>query len=211
MTTKDDKETFFTSFLLRDKAFKVIKQQLGGEEDAQMLKRVFLKKKQESGLSNSQEGEEEEEEDSDQDEEVKQGEVMGQSEAMVANLEMPQNAMLSKAKSVGAVPEEIVNGDQAGQVLLDLKDRSVVDRLSNILKTNTAALSAIDEELDPSCNPDYQQTMSIEINNMTIPMFYNRIYGKCCYKDTQANFLETHTTNLKNWDYEVSYFLLNLV
>lgn len=61
MITKNEKETFFTSFLLRDKAFDWIKGQLGGDKNNNiLLKRAFIKNVESN--SNSQENEESEQE-----------------------------------------------------------------------------------------------------------------------------------------------------
>lgn len=46
-------------------------------------------------------------------------------------------------------------------------------------------MEKIKEELDPECHEEYEEVVDFTIDNMTLPFFYNRIFGTHPYDGTE--------------------------
>lgn len=181
ITTKDQKETFFTSFLMRDKAFDTIKSTLGGNDKSNsLLKRAFIR---EDAVFEA-EGEEEEEE---QDEEYSYEEPKNRAFSQVHKIEefkMYHGDELQDAP-IPQFGDPLQQQQDNLQVLLDVRDKEINARLSAILQRNTEEIKKINDDLDPKDHQDYVEILNLKIDNMTLPVFFNRIYGKCSYGESE--------------------------
>ena len=180
--TKDDKETFFTSFIQRDKCFEVIKALLEDESsnaatnlNNNLLKRTFIRLAKDNEQSNDSDGEGEEEEE----EEENQGNY---------NEEQAQlNLTGEKAVERNFDPDmnKVENNEESKEIKLDIRNPENIKKINELWHRNELKIEEIKEELDPDWNEEYQELYKVSIENMTLPWFYNRIFGTQPYEGTQ--------------------------
>ena len=182
--TKDDKETFFTSFIQRDKCFEVIKALLEDESsnaatnlNNNLLKRTFIRLAKDNEQSNDSDGEGEGEEE--EEEEENQGNY---------NEEQAQlNLTGEKAVERNFDPDmnKVENNEKSKEIKLDIRNPENIKKINELWHINELKIEEIKEELDPDWNEEYQELYKISIENMTLPWFYNRIFGTQPYEGTQ--------------------------
>lgn len=183
--TKDDSETFFTSFIQRDKCFELIKGLLEGEnktDDANynnLMKRTFIRMAKEE--SSDGEGEEEEEEEE------------GKSQSSQKEVQVQLHASGQKAAQRNFEPENSPESNEGqNDVKLDIRNPENMKRVDELWHKNDLKIKEINDELDPDWNEEYQELYKYSIDNMTLPCFYNRIFGCQPYEGTDDKIFWRH-------------------
>lgn len=198
--TKDEKETFFTSFLLRDKAFEVIKMLLEkdgkpNKHNPNMLKRTFIRSKSPEKAKENNEGESEEEEEEDDDNPFIEVNPASLSEEGRSGEELKMEA---REPSEAQPPAE-------GQPAINIKAEEVQKKLNDIELANAQKINYVDDELDPDSNEDYEERCEFTLDNMTLPCFYNRIFGTRPHPSYENKiFWQVFLEKKKDYNIEVS-------